>query len=275
MTDNVLLDVASLSDTGMVRPHNEDAVFVDGAAGLAVLADGMGGYNAGEVASGIAVDVITKNMLPELNSRRDLTKVDSSTGLTHAALLLQQQIATANKAIYDTAQARPDCAGMGTTVVASVFCGNRAAIGHVGDSRCYRLRGPKLEQLTRDHSLLQEQIDSGLLTKEAARHSKNRNLVTRALGVDATVEPEIRDYEALAGDIYLLCSDGLNDMVEDEEIGAVVLLHSADLDLAATKLVQLANDNGGRDNVSVILVRIKGGIPAQRGWLAWLRAWFG
>ena len=162
------LDIASLSHPGMVRTHNEDSVFVDGEAGLAVLADGMGGYSAGEVASGIAVNVISNGMLEELKSGRELSKVDVASGLTHAALLLQQQIAAANKGIYEAAQARPECAGMGTTIVTAVFCGNRISIGHIGDSRCYRLRGDKLEQLTRDHSLLQEQIDSGHLTQEQA-----------------------------------------------------------------------------------------------------------
>ena len=166
----------------MVRPHNEDSVFVDGAAGLAVLADGMGGYSAGEVASGIAVNVVCDGLLPDLRSGRELSKVDVASGLTHAALLLQQQIAAANKGIYEAAQLRPECAGMGTTLVAAVFCGNRVSIGHVGDSRCYRLRDGRFEQLTHDHSLLQEQIDSGVLTPEQAKYSLNKNLVTRALG---------------------------------------------------------------------------------------------
>jgi protein phosphatase len=132
----VALDTACLSHPGMVRAHNEDAVFVDGESGLALLADGMGGYNAGEVASGIAVSVIRNGMLPVLKSGRELSKVDVTTGLTHAALLMHEQIAVANKAIYDAAQARPECAGMGTTLVAAVFCGNRVSIGHIGDSRC-------------------------------------------------------------------------------------------------------------------------------------------
>ncbi len=123
------LDVASLSHPGMVRPHNEDTVFVDGEAGLAVLADGMGGYSAGEVASGIAVSVISRGMLEELNSGRQLSKVDVGSGLTHAGLLLQQQIALANKSIYEAAQARPECAGMGTTLVATVFFGIASASG--------------------------------------------------------------------------------------------------------------------------------------------------
>src|SRR5258705_13021656 len=153
MAETTPLDIASLSHPGMVRAHNEDTVFADGEAGIAVLADGMGGYNAGEVASGIAVNVVSNGMLPELRSGRELSKVDIQSGLTHGALLLQQQIASANKGIYEAAQARPECAGMGTTMVAAGFCGNRVSIRHIGDSGCYRLRGEKFEQFTHGHSL--------------------------------------------------------------------------------------------------------------------------
>src|SRR3982750_1555846 len=205
----------------MVRAHNEDTIFVD-RAGLAILADGMGGYNAGEVASGIAVNVIKEGLLPELISGRDLSKVDIHMGLTHAALLLQQQIAAANKGIYEAAQSRPECAGMGTTVVAAVFHGGRVSIGHIGDSRCYRLRGEKFEQLTHDHSLLQEQIDSGQLTAEQAKYSLNKNLVTRALGIEAIVPADIAEYRVEANDIYLLCSDGLTDMVDANVLHGIV-----------------------------------------------------
>jgi len=271
MTERVPLDVASLSHPGMVRSHNEDAAFVDGVAGLAVLADGMGGYNAGEVASGIAVDVISRNMLPDLTSRRDLTKVDSSSGRSHAALLLQHQIEMANKAIYETAQTRPECAGMGTTIVASVFCGNRASIGHVGDSRCYRLRGDVLEQLTRDHSLLQEQIDSGMLTPERAKYSLNKNLVTRALGIDESAPVDIVEYRVEAGDVYLLCSDGLTDMVDADVIGSTLVRNRSNLGAAAAELVELANRGGGRDNISVVLVGIPSGFLPAAGWVQrWL-----
>ncbi len=259
MSTPVALDVASLSHPGMVRSHNEDAVFVDGTAGIAVLADGMGGYNAGEVASGIAVNVVGGGMIRELQSGRSLGKVDIQSGLTHAALLLQQQIAAANKGIYEAAQARPECAGMGTTIVAAVFCGNRVSIGHIGDSRCYRLRGDKLEQLTRDHSLLQEQIDSGVLTPEQARFSLNKNLVTRALGIEAIVPTDIAEYRVEANDVYLLCSDGLTDAVEPEVIRTIVEAKHDDLAVAAGELIDLANRNGGRDNISLILV----GVPAE------------
>ena len=255
-----------LSHPGMVRPHNEDSVFSDRVSGLVVLADGMGGYNAGEVASGIAVSVVSGGLLPELESGRELSKVDIQSGLTHAALLLQQQIAAANKGIYEAAQTRPECAGMGTTIVAAVFHGNRVSIGHIGDSRCYRLRGEKFEQLTHDHSLLQEQIDAGQLTPEQAKYSLNKNLVTRALGIEAIVPPGITEYRLEADDIYLLCSDGLTDMVDTEILRGVVNRQRADLTRAAADLVDLANENGGRDNISVILVHVPADYLPSANW---------
>jgi len=270
MTQRAPLDVASLSHPGMVRTHNEDSIFVDGEAGLAVLADGMGGYSAGEVASGIAVNVISTGMLPELKSGRELSKVDIGSGLTHAALLLQQQIALANKGIYEAAQARPECAGMGTTLVSAVFFQNRISIGHIGDSRLYRLRADKFEQLTHDHSLLQEQIDSGMLTPEQARYSLNKNLVTRALGIEAVVPADIAEYRIEAEDIYILCSDGLTDMVEADTVRDIVVAKRADLAEAAAELIDVANQNGGRDNISVVLIRV----PAQfLPSASWLQRW--
>jgi len=266
MPEHAALDCATLSHPGMVRSHNEDSVFVDGDAGIAILADGMGGYNAGEVASGIAVNVVSNGILPDLRSGRELSKVDIASGLTHAALLLQQQIAAANKGIYEAAQARPECAGMGTTIVTAVFCGNRVSIGHIGDSRCYRLRGEKFEQLTRDHSLLQEQIDSGQLTQEQAKFSLNKNLVTRALGIEAIVPADIVEYRVEANDIYLLNSDGLTDMVEPEVIQKVVTEKRTDLALAAADLIDIANQNGGRDNISVVLVRVPPEYLPAPGW---------
>ncbi|MEO8977378.1 MAG: Stp1/IreP family PP2C-type Ser/Thr phosphatase, partial [Casimicrobiaceae bacterium] len=256
MAHRAELDSASLSHPGMVRSHNEDTIYVDNAVGIAVLADGMGGYNAGEVASGIAVNMVSNGMQEPLRSGRELSKVDVNSGLTHAALLLQQQIAAANKGIYEAAQARPECAGMGTTIVAAVFFGNRVSIGHIGDSRCYRLRGEKFEQLTHDHSLLQEQIDSGQITAEQAKYSLNKNLVTRALGIEAIVPADITEYRIEANDIYLLCSDGLTDMVDPEVVHSIVDEHRLALPEATAELIELANKNGGRDNISVIIVQV-------------------
>jgi len=265
-TEKTPLDVAMLSHPGMVRPHNEDSIFGDADTGLVVLADGMGGYNAGEVASGIAVKVVSGGLTAELSSGRELSKVDVHSGLTHAALLLQQQIAAANKGIYEAAQTRPECAGMGTTIVAAVFHGNRVSIGHIGDSRCYRLRGEKFEQLTHDHSLLQEQIDAGQLTPEQAKYSLNKNLVTRALGIEAIVPPDITEYRLEADDIYLLCSDGLTDMVEPDVLHTMLGRGRANLAKVAADLVDLANENGGRDNISVILVHVPADYLPSASW---------
>jgi serine/threonine protein phosphatase PrpC len=267
------LEIASETHPGMVRSHNEDSVAYDVACGLVVLADGMGGYNAGEVASGIAVSVISTEIGHALKSARP-TDRDAS-GEENGVVVLRENVRKANTSIYQAAQSQPQYAGMGTTVVAGLFYDNRIVVAHVGDSRMYRLRGDQFESITRDHSLLQEQIDSGMISQEDARLSRNKNLVTRAVGIDPEVLPEVHVHAVQAGDIYLLCSDGLNDMVEDEDIGNTLRMLQANLPLAASQLIEMANDNGGRDNVSVILVKVKGEFAEPRGWLAKWLSWFG
>jgi serine/threonine protein phosphatase PrpC len=266
------LEIASSTDPGMVRSHNEDSIAADASKGLVVLADGMGGYNAGEVASGMATTVITTEMQHLLEECPPFQS-DPANGRPVAERLLREQIVKANTSIFQAAQSQPQYAGMGTTLVAAVFYDNKAMVAHIGDSRVYRLRGEAFEQITKDHSLLQEQIDSGMITPEQARFSQNKNLVTRALGIDPTVDPELREYDTRPGDIWLLCSDGLNDMVSDEDIGLTLQTLSANLKLAAQQLVQMANDNGGRDNVSVILVRVLRDFGVSRGWMNRLFSW--
>jgi protein phosphatase len=266
------LEIATCTDPGMVRSHNEDSIAADAANGLVVLADGMGGYNAGEVASGMATTVIVTEM------RRFLTGVkphDVEKGSSEevAARLVREQVLTANTSIYEAAQSQPQYAGMGTTLVVCLFYDNRVLVAHLGDSRLYMLRDGKFRQMTRDHSLLQEQIDSGIITAEQAKNAAHKNLVTKALGIDPTVEPEIHEYPTKIGDVYLLCSDGLCDMVEDEDIGMTLQALGGNLKLAAQQLVQMANDNGGRDNVSVILVRVLREYPGVRGVMAKVFAW--
>ncbi|HTN95143.1 MAG TPA: Stp1/IreP family PP2C-type Ser/Thr phosphatase [Gallionella sp.] len=268
------LEVFSQTHPGMVRSHNEDSVGCDPACGLVVLADGMGGYNAGEVASGIAVSVVVTEVSHGLQSASPVERGERD-GEDLGVSLLRGNIQKANASIFHAAQSQPQYAGMGTTIVTGLFYDNRVVVGHVGDSRMYRLRGEALESITRDHSLLQEQIDSGMISLEDARLSKNKNLVTRAVGIDADLDPEIHVHEVMVGDIYLLCSDGLNDMVEDDDIQATIYALQNNLPLAANQLIQMANDNGGRDNVSVILVKIKGKFAAPRGWLAKMLRWFG
>jgi protein phosphatase len=267
------LEMASATHTGMVRSHNEDSVDVAADIGLAVLADGMGGYNAGEVASGIATSLIA-NETREALTRVNPQDLDEESGEPLSFGLLHDVVGKANESIYQSANSQPQYAGMGTTLVVGLFCDNKVTVAHIGDSRCYRLRDNKLEQITRDHSLLQEQIDSGLLTREAARRSQNKILVTRALGIEPNVVPEIHVHEVRPGDVYLLCSDGLNDMVEDDDIELTVDSLSANLPLAASQLVQMANDAGGRDNISVVLVKIKRDFPADSGWVSKVRSWF-
>jgi len=268
-----VLQVVLRTNPGMVRGHNEDSVWADGALGMAILADGMGGYNAGEVASGMATTLLSTE-LGRLFAETPPYRLDAA-GQPYARSALAAEIAKANGAIFQSAQSQPQYAGMGTTLVAAVFYDNRLMVAHIGDSRLYRQRGENFGPITRDHSLLQEQLDSGLITPEEAKLSHNKNLVTRALGIEAAVEPEIRDFDVLPGDIYLLCSDGLNDMVSDEDISATLTSMGANLELAGDQLIQMANDNGGRDNVSVILVKVLGAFPAPHGWweqfLAWLK----
>lgn len=273
MDKNDALEIVSQTHPGMVRSHNEDSVNYDVSTGLVVLADGMGGYNAGEVASGIAVSVLATEVSHYLENIRPDEK-DAFSGEDVAVAVLRDNVLKANTSIFNAAQSQPQYAGMGTTIVTALFYDNRVAVAHVGDSRMYRMRGDIFETITRDHSLLQEQIDSGMISKADARTSKNKNLVTRAVGIDAEVEPEVHVHDVQVGDIYLLCSDGLNDMVPDEEIGDAVQAFQANLNLLATQLIQMANDNGGRDNVSVILVKIKGDFAAPRGWWAKLLSWF-
>lgn len=267
------LEIVSQTNPGMVRSHNEDSVAQELACGLVVLADGMGGYNAGEVASGIAVSVVATEVCQHLQNASP-TDRDEASGEELGVVLLRDNIQRANASIFHAAQSQPQYAGMGTTIVAGLFYDNRVVVGHVGDSRMYRLRGEVLETITRDHSLLQEQIDGGMISVEDARVSKNKNLVTRAVGIDAEVVPEIHVHDALVGDIYLLCSDGLNDMVEDEDIQSTLYAMQGNLPLAAEQLIQMANDNGGRDNVSVMLVKVNGEFAVPRGWLEKLRHWF-
>jgi serine/threonine protein phosphatase PrpC len=267
------LSFVGKTDTGRVREHNEDTIASDVDVGLLVLADGMGGYNAGEVASGIAVKTIT-NLVREGMAREDLASVDRSTGLTRPSIVLRDAITRANKIIYQTARSQAECEGMGTTVVAALFYDNRISIAHVGDSRLYRQRGSEIAQVTMDHSLLQELVDRGFYSPEEAQRAANKNYVTRALGVEPQVEVEVQEHPVDKGDIFILCSDGLSDMVEDEDIRLTISTFGANLDTVAKQLIQLANENGGRDNVSVVLAQAVEPFPASRGVMDKLLGWF-
>jgi protein phosphatase len=237
------------TDTGRSRDNNEDSVALDEETRLAVLADGMGGYNAGEIASGMATAFIKSEM------SRWLTEVGSVARAKEVRRAMEICVDSANLSIFNAANSNANYAGMGTTLVVGVFRDDVLVLGHIGDSRCYRVRGGKFEQISRDHSLLQEQLDAGLVTPEQALHSNIKNLVTRALGVEEVVLLEVNEYPVELGDIYLMCSDGLSDMVQDAAIAKIVTTDSA-LEHKAQMLIDAANDNGGRDNISVLMVEV-------------------
>ncbi len=236
------------TDPGREREKNEDALAFDGATGLCVLADGMGGHNAGQVASGMAIAFIDSEM------RAWLTRTPKAAVAANLPAALTACIKQANEGIFNMSAGNRQYKGMGTTLVMGVFHGDGLTVAHLGDSRCYRLRGSQFLQITKDHSLCQEQIDSGLLTPAQAM-ANNQNLITRALGVDLGVHPEIHLHRVERGDVYMLCSDGLTDMVPDAEIAAL-LQGPETLEAKAERLVFAANASGGRDNISVLLARV-------------------
>ncbi|MCP4001313.1 MAG: Stp1/IreP family PP2C-type Ser/Thr phosphatase [Gammaproteobacteria bacterium] len=268
------ISAVELTDTGRVRDHNEDAIGSLREAGLFMLADGMGGYNAGEVASSIAI----KTILDLVNAGielEDRAAIESDTGLMRQTIVLRDAIVRANKIIYQTAHSHSGCEGMGTTIVACLFYNDRISIAHVGDSRLYRLRDTHLEQITMDHSLLQELVDRGFYSHEEAECSTNRNYVTRALGVEPNVIVDIQDAPVEKGDIFMLCSDGLSDMVKDEDIRLTVSTFSANLEKAGQQLIQLSNEHGGKDNISVIIAQALEPFPAKVSLLAKIKKLFG
>ncbi|MEO0973562.1 MAG: Stp1/IreP family PP2C-type Ser/Thr phosphatase [Pseudomonadota bacterium] len=274
MTLQGKIEHVALTDPGRVREHNEDAIGYDIDLGLFVLADGMGGYNAGEVASSIAVKTTVDLVQGTLPAERR-GEIDAETGLMLQSVALRDAVRRANKIIHQTARSQEECAGMGTTIVSCLMYDNRLSVAHVGDSRLYRVRQNRFEQLTQDHSLLQELVDRGVVERDEAERKLKRNYVTRALGVEPEIEVAIMEVDALPGDIFVLCSDGLSDMVEDDDIHLTISTFHTDLSMVGRQLIQLTNDNGGRDNVSVLMVRVLKPFPANRGLLSKVVNWFG
>ncbi len=258
------------SDVGRTRAHNEDTISVDEQRKLVVLADGMGGYQAGEVASKLAVDVVREESADLTLSDTDLGRVDPETGIAVAMRQLRSAIEKANNRICSVARGKEELNGMGTTIVAARFYDGRVGIAHVGDSRCYRLRDAKLEQLTRDHSYVQDQLEKGFITEEAARNSPQKNLITRALGIDAIAEADVQEFRTRTDDIYLLCSDGLSDLVADSQIEKTLCEPLAPAEQTA-RLIAAANANGGRDNISVIVVKVGAPASPDQWWKKFLK----
>jgi protein phosphatase len=202
----------------------------------------------------MAVDQITHHVL---NAFRNASANPVNDGSFESGTLVNA-IKMANTAIHSASMNRPEQAGMGTTIVAVAFHGNRLTVAHVGDSRLYRYRQGTLQQITEDHSMVQELLRRGLITAEEARTSINRNLVTRALGVDPVVEVDVREETFQDGDLYLLCSDGLNDVLTDDEVAAILTEHRADLEMATKRMIEAVNGRGGPDNVSIVLIETNG-----------------
>lgn len=254
------LDMAAGTDRGRLRLHNEDCLAAIAESGFAVLADGMGGHNAGEVASRMAVEVISSGI--EAVVRAGGAEHLDSAG---AELLITERIAHANARIYEAGHSRREYAGMGTTIVVALWRNATVTIGHIGDSRMYRMRAGELKQLTHDHSLAQEHVDRGILSADEARIASIRNILTRTVGNALQVTAELNSFDVVADDLYLLCSDGLTDMLTDEQIGQAMISFGAEVQQAVDQLIQQANDQGGADNVSVILVRVVSALERGRG----------
>ncbi len=230
------ITIASLSDRGRKRLRNEDSILTDADAGVVILADGLGGHNAGDVASALAVTVTHEQILQDLGDT-DAGRIDEKTGLSSVSRVLEQAILKANSTIHDKAQKEIECHGMGTTIVVCVFHDDLVSAAHVGDSRLYRKRDEDFNQLTEDHFTWP--------------------WLDRALGLEENVLVDVIEEAVRPDDIYLLCSDGLTDMVDDGKIHSILADENTDLTRTATELVQQANENGGEDNISVILVKIR------------------
>ncbi len=249
--ETVKVVIAGCTDTGMRRQLNEDHIGFDQELGIAVLADGMGGHQSGEIASHMAVKSV-------LDTLRKLVNPDSSGAITGSQLLEQvsNTISYSNTEIYETAETQDEHKGMGTTVVAALIQNEQIYAGHVGDSRLYLYREKALKRITKDHSLVQDLIDRGFYTEEEARKANVGHIVTRALGTKEEVEVDTVQHDLQAEDVFLLCSDGLSDMVDDWRIEEILNERGDDLESTAQVLIDTANRNGGKDNVSVILMHV-------------------
>jgi serine/threonine protein phosphatase PrpC len=263
------IQTGARTDVGRVRKNNEDYYQVEPTLNLFVLSDGMGGEAHGEVASTLAVQTVLTHCQQAENSRATPIFGEAQPDVSEKTNRLASAIHLANRKVFESATANPAQKGMGATVVAAWLDGERLSLVHVGDSRAYLLRAGSLDQLTADHSLVAEKVRVGILTPQEADSSELQSVLTRAVGTSASVQVDADEQMLLVGDSLLLCSDGLTRMVTDPEI-ASTMLTSTSAQEAADRLVELANENGGADNVSVIVVRL---IPKSDGLLEKLKIW--
>lgn len=256
------LDIGTRTDVGRVRTNNEDSFRAEPELNLFVVSDGMGGATHGEVASSTAVSVIVDHFRQARSAPSVPLEGESRPDLGEATNRLVSAVRRAHRAVYNLSANNPDMHGMGATVVAAVVDDGKLGLAHVGDSRAYRLRGMVFEQLTRDHSLVAEQVRLGLLTSEQAADSSLQTILTRALGHSEYVEVDADEHSIEEGDAFLLCCDGLTRMVPDEMI-ARTIQQAGSAQEAAERLVDLANDAGGEDNITAVVLRAK---PRSQGW---------
>ena len=241
------LIAAGKTDTGIVRSNNEDNFIVDEKRGLLVVADGMGGHAAGEVASKMAVSIISEHLLGQQMFFGTYNSAYSpSTNNLNSAMRL------ANLAIFEAAESTPQLHGMGTTVASVLICGNRLSIAHIGDSRVYLVRSGNIEQLTDDHSVVNEQVNRHLITREDAANSTTKNYLTKAIGISAEMEADLSEITLLNGDILLLCTDGLSNMITEEMMLEMILRPQKPAAICDL-LINSANTNGGKDNVTAVI----------------------
>ncbi len=261
MSDSTLkLLVHGVTDVGLIREHNEDCIDWDKDRGLFLLADGMGGHNAGEVASELAIQSVKRALYEVLTPEIVESEVVDLKNAMYDAIVF------ANQEIYEQSHERPECAGMGTTLVVALVQNNTAIVANVGDSRMYHMHEGKLQQITTDHSLVQEMVDGGFLTEAEAQKSVSRNLITRALGIAEDVDVDIHEHEIAVGDFFLMCSDGLTDLVTDSEISTILNENKSDMEKAGQELVNSANNRGGKDNTSIILIAAKKAYSDEQGY---------
>ncbi len=254
--DGMRVRFAGETNVGIKRAHNEDNLYLPVDERLAIVADGMGGHASGAAASQMAVETVVEHFQ---NTAEDQTltwpfKVDKGTRADENRLVTA--IKLANLKIYEKAQRDPQCKGMGTTVVGSLFLDDRVLIAHVGDSRAYRVRDGEMEQLTEDHSLINDYIKMKRMTAEEAEAWPHKNVIVRALGMKENVAVDLYTEKPKLGDCYVFCTDGLSGMISDDKIRDIVL-REKDLDRACERLIEAANEAGGQDNITVVLARLE------------------
>jgi protein phosphatase len=243
-----------ITDVGKKRDHNEDAFLVDESLGLFIVADGMGGHAGGATASRLAVETIRDHVRAARSADPDLFGAGAGVEESRVPDVLRHAVEKACGVIYDTAQTAPDLSGMGTTVTAALVDGPSAFVAHVGDSRCYLLRGGNIYQVSEDHSLVNEQLKAGAISADEARTSRFKNIITRSVGFEQDVQVDLMGLEVEEGDRLVVCCDGLSNLVDDVEI--LELVEGTPLDEAPGRLVALANERGGDDNITVIVVAV-------------------